>query len=58
MMRIIFPGVEGLSAAVGRGRLWRHQRAPSSPRQSLEARHRSFQQVSTVRHSTLIPLFC
>ena len=38
--------MEGLSAAVGRGRLRRHQRAPSSPRQSLEARHRPLQQVS------------
>lgn len=39
-------GLERLPAAVGRGRLRRHQRAQAAPGQGLEARHRALQQVS------------
>lgn len=37
--------MERLSAAVGRGRLWRYQCAQVTTRQSLETRHRAIQQV-------------
>ena len=38
-------GMERLSVAVGRGRLWRYQCAQVTTRQSLETRHRAIQQV-------------
>ena len=45
-------GLEWLPAAVGRGRLRRHQRAPAAPRQGVEARHRVVQQVSEYERTT------